>query len=141
MVKLLLDTCVLSEWNRPSGREVVTAALAPFPNQALYLSVVTLGEIEAGLSRLEFGAKRAGLETWARILESRFAHSLLPVDVATARMWGRIVGERARKGKAISLADGLLAATAIVHGLVMVTRNKRDFTELDIPILDPWEKG
>ncbi len=129
----LLDTNVVSEARRGTRRAVDW--LRSVRPDALHLSVVTLGEIARGISLKERTDARtaAVLRTWLQTLRHDHAARLLPITDAIALEWGRIGSLRPRGD-----ADGLIAATALVHGLVLVTRNVSDFADLDLPLIDPW---
>ena len=104
----------------------------------LNLSVLTLGEIRKGLAGLVQGRRRTQLETWLEVeLQGRFAGRILPIDTAIADRWGVIAAEAKRKGKALSVIDGLLAATALHHNLTVVSRNASDFTGVQVQVLKP----
>jgi hypothetical protein len=129
----LLDTNVVSEARRGTRRAVDW--LRSVRPDTLHLSVVTLGEIARGISLKERTDARtaAVLRTWLQTLRHDHAARLLPITDAIALEWGRIGSLRPRGD-----ADGLIAATALVHGLVLVTRNVSDFADLDLPLIDPW---
>ena len=136
----LLDTCVICEPTRkqPSARGL--AWLDERPEESLYLSVLTLGEIRKGTARLTAGAKRRGLEHWLeQDLPERFAGRILPIDAATADLWGRLQARAEHKGRPLPTLDSLLAATALAHGLIVVTKNTGDFESTDAELLNPWE--
>lgn len=101
----------------------------------LALSVVTVGEIEKGIQIRRRRDARAAqrLQGWLDELRTDFEDRILPVDERVAIAWGRIAAGRSR-----SVTDGLIAATALVHGLTLVTRNVRDFADLGVPLVDPW---
>ena len=102
---------------------------------ACYLSVLTLGEIRKGIERVRprDRARAAAFESWLARLTEEFAERLLPVDRLVADEWGRLNAAADRKG-----VDSLLAATARVHALTVVTRNTADFESLGVPVLNPW---
>src|SRR5207302_7755640 len=105
----------------------------------LYLSVLTVGEIRKGLAGLAQGKRRTHLETWLEVeLQARFAGRVVPIDAAIADRWGLISADAKRKGKALPVIDGLLAATALHHNLTFVSRNASDFTHAQVPVLNPW---
>jgi toxin FitB len=105
----------------------------------LYLSVLKLGEIRKGVAGLAQGKRRTYLETWLEVdLQARFGR-IVPIDAAIADRWGLIAAETTRRGKALSIIDGLLAATAIHHNLTVVSRNATDFTNTQVQVLNPWE--
>jgi toxin FitB len=103
-----------------------------------YLSVLTVGEIRKGLAGMPQGKRRTHLETWLEVdLQTRFAGRIVPIDAAIADRWGLIAAEAKRKGHALSVIDGLLAATALHHNLTVVSGNARDFTNTQAPVLNP----
>jgi predicted nucleic acid-binding protein len=106
----------------------------------LYLSVLTLGEIRKGLAALPQGKRRSRLETWLEVeLQARFSGRILSIDAAVADRWGLLAAVAKIKGKHLSAIDGLLAATAIHHNLTIVSRNVGDFTNTQVPVVNPWE--
>lgn len=135
----LLDTCVICEpvCKRPSAR--VLRWMDEQPEESLYLSVLTLGEIRRGAARLPAGPKRRTLERWLEHdLADRFAGRILPIDGPVADLWGRLLADAETKGHPLPTLDSLLAATALTHGLVLVTRNTADFAPTGAELLDPW---
>lgn len=112
--------------------------MAPVRPYDLHLSVLVLGEIRRGVENLRRrDPKRATrYENWLEQLLSVFHDRVLPVDVAVAQIWGGWSADRP-----LPIVDGLMAATAAVHGLTFVTRNTRDLSGLDVRLLDPWQAG
>jgi len=136
----LLDTSCISELVRPKPEPRVLEWMEAADERLLHLSVLTLGEIRRGVAGLVQGKRRTHLETWLEIdLQSRFAGRIVPVDAAVADRWGLIAAGTARRGKALSVVDGLLAATALHHNLTIVSRNTRDFTDTQVQVLNPWQ--
>src|SRR3989475_10265719 len=112
----LLDTNCISELVRLKPEPSVMAWMQAAEETLLHLSVLTVGEIRKGLAGLPQGKRRTHLETWLRVeLQGRFAGKILPIDAAIAERWGSIAAEAKRKGRALSVIDGLLAATALQH--------------------------
>ncbi len=108
--------------------------------EMLYLSVLTVGEIRKGVAGLTHGKRRTHLETWLEVeLPTRFAGRIMPIDAAIAGRWGLIAGEAKRRGKALPVIDGLLAATALHHSLTVVSRNVSDFAITQVRVLNPWQ--
>ena len=138
-MKILLDTCTLAELRRPDGNPSVKAAVAEVPDADLYLSVLTVGEIVKGVALLAAGQKKRNLATWLVGLESQFGDRILAVDIETARIWGEMTARARKIGVAIPGTDGLLAATALRHGLHIMTRNTRHFEASGALIIDPWQ--
>ena len=136
----LLDTCVVSELIKSAPDALVLAWTRDTPEGACFLSAITLGEVMCGISRLPTGKRRSRLEAWYEGLLARYEARLLPVNAAVARKWGRLSGELARRGAPTSIADGLIAATAIVHGLKLATRNIADFRLFEVEIVNPWKE-
>lgn len=109
------------------------------PSRSLYISVLTLGEIRKGIERVSDRKRRAALLGWLESdLPAFFMGRILDIDAAVAVHWGRILGALGRPAPAI---DSLLAATALAHGLCLVTRNVRDFDEFGVELVDPCREG
>jgi hypothetical protein len=133
----LLDTNVLSETRKKNPEAGVIAFLTSAEPSELYLSVLTLGEFRKGAvaKRREDPEAAAKLSAWVEGLETSYADRILDVDAVIARMWGEWSGERPR-----SVIDTLLAATAVVRELTLVTRNVRDVADLPVKTLNPWQE-
>ncbi len=131
----LLDTDVLSAVRRPDRAPQVAAWLAGKPEAALFLSVVTLGEIERGIAREEGRnpAFAADLRVWADRTVRVFADRLLPFGAAEARLWGRLAQRLGHGG-----ADLMIAATALVRGATVVTGNVADFRPTGVEVESPF---
>lgn len=92
-----------------------------------------------GIARLPLGKRRENLGTWFEGLVSRYESRIVPVDATVGRKWGTLSGELRRRGVSTSMADGLIAATALVHGMKLATRNVADFKPFAVEIVDPWK--
>lgn len=135
----LLDTNCISEVVSPKPEPRVLEWMETVDETLLYLSVLTLGEIRKGAAARVQDKRRTRLENWLEVeLPARFAGRILSIDTAVADRWGLIVAEAKRKGKTLSVIDGLLAATAIHHNLTIVSRNTSDFTNTQVQVLNPW---
>lgn len=140
MSGFLLDTNCISELVRPKPEPRVMEWMEATDEAMLYLSVLTIGEIRKGLAGLAQGKRRTHLETWLEVdLQTRFAGRIMPIDAAIADRWGVIAAEGKRKGKALPVIDGLLAATALHHNLTVVSRNASDFANTQVQVLNPWQ--
>lgn len=137
-MRVLLDTCVLSELRRPQGHPGVRQAVAGLDDEDLFLSVISIGEVSKGIALLRESAKKRALQTWLQTLERYYADRLLPIDLETSRIWGELTASAQRKGRAVHAADGLIAATALRHGLRVMTRNAADFEPTGVLLLNPW---
>lgn len=138
MRRYLLDTCVVSD-ARSGNDQGLTDWLADSDAASLYLSVITIGEIAWGIERLASGKKRATLERWLQTDVLRaFSGRVLSVDLATVATWGRVRSLAERHGNNSDSLDTLLAAVALHHDLILVTRNEKDFSGTTVPIVNPW---
>lgn len=137
-MKVLLDTCTLAEIRKPEGSLAVKKVVGEVPDEDLYLSVLTLGEIVKGIALLAAGKKKKALSSWLVALESQFDERILPLDAETARIWGEMTARAQKKGVIVPAADGLIAATALRHGLHVMTRNKKHFEATGVFVVDPW---
>ena len=135
----LLDTNVVSEAIRPSPDPHVGAWVTAQSPIDLSISVITRGEIERGVAAMAAGARRARVERWAEVdVPRQFRGRMLPVDEAIALAWGRLMASARVIGRSLPPVDGLIVATAEVHGLTLVTRNVADCAGRGVPVLDPW---
>lgn len=134
----LLDTSVVREAKRPEPDAKVLAWLAKQPPSAIYLSVITLGELQEGISALgETGEARA-LQGWLEQLRQGFAGRILDVTPEIAATWGRLRAEAQKQGQTAVAVDLLLIATAVRHSLTLVTENTVNFGGMPVSTLDPW---
>jgi predicted nucleic acid-binding protein len=135
----LLDTNAISEWVRPRPDPGIFRWLDEVDEDRTYLSVITLGELRKGVDRLPGGRRRDRLEGWLTgELPDRFRGRLLSVDAAIADEWGRLLARAENTGRAVEGIAGLIAATAKVHGLQVVTRNVSHFRHAGVEVLSPW---
>jgi toxin FitB len=136
-VSYLIDTNIISEVRKGSRCDPNVAAwYGSIKDSELYLSVLVLGEVRKGieLARPRDPAKAEALETWLTAVEAAFGERILPVDRQIADEWGRMGAARP-----VSTTDGLLAATAKVHRMTLVTRNAADVAGLGVKVLDPFQ--
>lgn len=138
MVRVLLDTCVLSELQRPHGNPRVRAQVGELDSDSLFLSAITLGELARGIALLDEGRRKQALASWLLGLEQRFGEQILSVDREVARIWGELAARAQLAGNQVPATDGLIAATALAHGLHVMTRNTRHFAASGALIIDPW---
>lgn len=131
----LLDTNVVSELRKPKPHGGVVAWLQAVDDSHLFLSSVTVGEIQAGieLTREQDAAKAAEIEAWLDLVAS--AYNVLAMDGAVFRQWARLMHRRSDT----LYEDAMIAATAKIHGLTVVTRNVADFHALGVQVLNPFE--
>jgi predicted nucleic acid-binding protein len=136
----LIDTNVISEFVRPRPNAHVISWLEAIEPAMLFASVVTFGEIRLGIEDMPLSKRRSELEEWLeKGMPAWFESNLLPITKAIADRWGQITIQAKRKGTPLSTADGFIAATALVHGLVVVTRDVSGFGQTGAGLVNPWE--
>jgi predicted nucleic acid-binding protein len=133
--KYLLDTNVISELRKPSPHGAVVAWLRDQEEEQLFLSAVTMGELQAGIERTrrQDPSRASEIELWVDQLAA--SYQILPMDTPCFREWGRIMDRRPDK----LIEDAMIAATARVHRLIVATRNEGDFRQFDVRILNPFK--
>lgn len=132
----LLDTNVLSEWRKPTPDPGAAEWLAAAIVDDLFVSIITIGEIRRGIVKLQLRndhRQAAAYESWLVATKELFADRLVPVSIKAAEEWGHLVADRP-----VSMADGLIAATAKVRGWTVVTRNVNDFDSTGVRLLNPF---
>ena len=134
---ILLDTMVLSELRKARPNAGVVTYLKAQAPDTVFLSAMTIGEIEAGIQKQRSIAPAFAeeLSQWLTLMELQFAQSILPVTPAIAKLWGRLCVQTGNKG-----IDNLIAATGLVHNLLVVTRNAKDFEVVGARVFDPYEE-
>lgn len=139
MTGFLLDTNVPSELAHGGANSRVKEWVLSQDQDTLFLSAISIGEFRKGFTILPDGKRRANLEAWFdAYLVPLFDGRVLPVTQVIADRWGALAGRRQLAGRPLGAPDGLIAATALEHGLTLVTRNVRDFEGLGLNLFDPW---
>lgn len=136
----LLDTCVLSEYVRPQPAPAVIAWLDAQVQSQLFISVLSLAQIERGVLKLRArdAAQARRLAQWLARLEQRFSDRTLAMDRSTWRAWSECCALADLAGQRLATMDAMLMATAQIHGLAIATRNTRDFARHPL-VFDPWQ--
>ena len=138
-MKYLIDTCVIGEVIKPKPSVKVLSWLEKQDENQLYISVLTLGEISKGIEKVKDSQRRRKLHLWLMDdLRERFSGRILPINEQVAMTWGQIQGKAELQGKPMPSIDGLIAATALVFNMIVVTRNTSDMEESGVVLLDPW---
>lgn len=140
MSGFLLDTNVISELLRLRPEKKVVEWVEATDEKLIYLSVLTIGEIRKGINLHPDGGRRARLEAWlASEVRARFLDRILPIDDAVAERWGLLTAKaRLEQNHQLPVVDGLLAATAQHHDLILVTRNVGDVAPTGVQLFNPW---
>jgi len=137
--RFLLDTNVISESMRPRPSATVLRWFEARDPAGLFLSVITLGELVAGIRRLESTARRRAHEKWlGDVVVAQFQGRILSFDPDVAWRWGVLVAQTASTGRPRPAIDLQIAAIAAHHGLVLASRNAQDFAGLDLDVVNPW---
>jgi predicted nucleic acid-binding protein len=138
-MRYLLDTSLISELVKNKPQRSVLDWVESCEEESLFLSVLTLGELQKGVIKLPQNKKREFLQSWIRNnLTERFRGRILAVDEEVAVLWGRIQGEAEKRGKPMPAIDSLIAATGLVHHLIVVTRNSSDIEQSGVSLFNPW---
>lgn len=139
----LLGTCILSKLRKIAKHPdpCLELWITKHDEHDFFLSVLTLGEIEQGINKLKNPKERRILEEWyTGDVVARFAGKILDIDLQTASKWGQLMGAYQKKGINVPVVDGLIAATAITHDLIVVTANTKDFALIEeLKLFSPWE--
>ena len=135
----LLDTCAISEYAKRAPNRNVIAWLDAQDELSMFISVITLGEIEKGILKLRAtdAHRSQRLTAWLGLVEQRFAGRILPLDSASRHIWAQLSANAELAGTPLPVMDGLIMATAQCHGLTVVTRNVQDFAHYP-QVLNPW---
>jgi hypothetical protein len=136
----LLDTNVISELIKPEPNAGVLRWIDDTDETILFLSVLTLGEVRNGIERLNPGRRRGRLESWLTVdLRLRFHDRILAVTEPIAERWGSLAAAAAKSGRPVRVIDGLLAAAALHHDLMLATRNDADVSAAGVLTFNPWQ--
>jgi predicted nucleic acid-binding protein len=139
VTRWLLDTNILSELRRPKPERKVLTFIAGQPLDLLFVSTVTFAEIRFGIERVTDACRRAELNTWlTRTVRPMFDQRVLQITEDIMFKWWLLVEDGRRVGRTFSQPDLIIAATALHHGLTLVSRNTGDFEKARVSILDPW---
>ena len=137
-MKYLLNTCVVSEFVKKKPSTTLVRWLQATDDLLMGLSVISIGEIQDGISRLRAGKRKSRLQHWLENeLIPRFDNRILPVTTEDALRWGKLLGQARLEGQPLPQTDCLIAAIALNRGLVLVSRNTKDFNRMGVPMHNP----
>ena len=136
-MKYLLDTNVLSEIRKPQGHTGVKAFVNSLREEDIFISVLSIGEIGFGIEKLPPGSKKTELSVWLdQKLPERFGSRIITLDVDIMAEWGRLTAN----SRTLPVFDSLIAASALARRLTIVTRNSKDFEDIEgLLLYNPWE--
>ncbi len=139
-MNFLLDTCVISELIKIQQNQNVIHWINSCAEETLFLSSLTIGEIQKGVSKLSDSKRKSILQNWLdNNLIARFDRRILSVDTIVAQKWGEIMSTAEQMGQRLPAIDSLIAATAVVNNMTVVTRNTRDMVHSSASLYNPWE--
>lgn len=136
----LLDTCIISELVAKSPNEHVLSWVDGTVDEHIFLSALTIGEVQRGISKLPDSSRKDSLRNWLTTdLLNRFSGRILTLDIEVLLKWGELVARVEKAGRPIPAIDSLFAAQAITYNMIFVTRNIKDFANIGIDLLNPWQ--
>lgn len=134
----LLDTCLLSELVKPAPERAVIDWLKKRSDASLFVSAMTLAELERGVARLTASRRKNELAVWLSATQRQFGSRALAFTAETASYWAPMCAQAEARGCPMAAFDSLIAATALEHGLTLVTRNTKVFSAAPVMLLNPW---
>lgn len=134
----ILDTNIISELIKPNPDINVLSWIKKISEDKLYICVLTLGELQAGIENLPISKKRNDLIAWFVDIQDSFQDQILPINTTTAIKWGDLKSKLKKTGWNLPVIDGLLAACALDNSAILVTRNIKDFEHTGVELLNPW---
>jgi predicted nucleic acid-binding protein len=139
-MKYLLDTCALSEYLKKKPDHSVISWMSEQDENALFLSILTIGEIKKGIVKIEnlHPEKARMLSQWLDSIEARFTSRILPIEQDVIDVWAKMCGEALRRGQKLPVIDSLIAETCRYHNLNLVTRNVKNFSIMNVTLINPW---
>jgi len=140
-MRYLLDTCVLSELVKPLPAPEVLAWMGERNEAELFVSAMTMAELARGIAKLPASRRKLELAAWLDKLKLAFSDRVLPFTGETAGYWAELCNRAESVGKTMAAFDSIIAATALEHGLGMVTRNVSDFLLAPVVVVNPWGKA
>lgn len=135
----LADTNAISEFTKKTPNQKVLDWFAAQTEESLFISVITIGEIEKGIAKIADSAGKAKYEVYLKNIILRFDRRILPISLNIGRRWGKLYGTLQKTGRVLPQWDSLIAATALEHNLTIITRNVGDFEDTGAKVLNVWE--
>jgi len=140
-LKYLLDTNIISELIKPIPNRSVVSFIDNLDEDDIFISVITIGEIQFGIQKLPDSKKKEKLHSWLHNdLLRRFHHKIIGIDTETMLLWGELSQQLKAKGMPMPIMDLLIATTCLHGGYLLITRNEKDFAHLEIKVINPFRK-
>ena len=141
-MKYLLDTCVISELVSSNPEKRVIGWIDDVEDELIYLSAITIGEIQRGIEKLPASKRRQKLHDWMQDeLLARFDGRILAINTTVMLKWGTLVAQLEAKGRPLPAIDSLIAALALEGDFQLVTRNEKDFQDTGVTVFTPWKSN
>ena len=137
-MKYLLDTCVLSELVKSTPEPKVVNWVDTQADESLFISSITLAELLKGIARLQDSQRKTALTEWVSKIRAEMSERILAFESSTAEYWATMCATAEKSGTTLSAFDSMIAATALEHGLIIATRNTRDFEAAPVMLMNPW---
>ncbi|MCL2639485.1 MAG: type II toxin-antitoxin system VapC family toxin [Phycisphaerales bacterium] len=135
----LMDTCTVCELGKPNPNRKVRDVLLELPREEIYLSTISLGEIQYGIDTHPNPNEKIRLEKWLNVsILAVFGNRMIDVNTVVALRWGRLIAELKSRGQKMQTQDSLIAATALEFGHTLITRNEKDFASSGVHVFNPW---
>lgn len=139
-MKYILDTCVISELIKPRPNSAVVSWINSHLEENFYLTSITIGEIQRGISKLTESKKKKNLQNWLDSeLIVRFDRRILSFGLLESKVWGKIQAQAEKEGNKMPILDGLMTSIAIVHDMGIATRNISDMEISGVDLINPWK--
>lgn len=138
-MKVLLDTHLFQDLHQPNLDPILKVALRGISAEHIFVSAISMGEITKAISLLQAGKQKTDLQTWFLELEGNYLDRVLPISSEIATIWGEITARAKKFGKALCMSHGLVAATAMTHGLHILTKHPDHFQSTGAMIFNPWD--
>jgi toxin FitB len=138
-VRYLLDTNALSEFLKKAPNDALVRWFGESDETHHFVSTLTIGEIEKGISKLARSRRKDEFSQWLDQVVERYRERLLAIDLEVARTWACLMADLEKRGRPMPIVDSLIAATALQHDLILVTRNGSDFAHTGVKVLSPWK--
>ena len=137
-MKYLLDTCYISEFIKSKPNKYALDWIDEHLEDELYISVLTVGELQKGIDKQKDQKRRKNLARWFENVKNQFKDKILSVDENISLRWGAMTAKLEKQGRTVPVVDLLIASTALEHSMTVVTRNDKDFADTGVIVVNPF---